>query len=68
MVHHSTSLPQAGWRNDRMAVSGQMAPDSSFDEEGPGILLTAGFWLGGVASLAVWTSIWTGLAWLLDRI
>lgn len=66
MANHSTPMPQAGWRVPSLAQNGQM-PDS-FGDEGPGVLLSAGFWLGGLASLAVWTTIWTSIAWMLDRI
>jgi hypothetical protein len=61
-------MPRAGWRVESLVPNRQTVPDSSFAEESPSVLLTAGFWLGGLASLAVWTSIWTGIAWILDRI
>jgi hypothetical protein len=69
MAHHSTPMPRAGWSVESLIPSRQTAPDSSFvEEDGPGVLLNAGFWLGGLASLAVWTGIWTSIAWILDRI
>ena len=68
MANHSTSMPRAGWRVPSLIQGGHTVPDSSFDEEGPNILLTPVFWIGGLASLAVWTGIWTSIAWMLDRI
>lgn len=37
-------------------------------DEGPGMLLSAGFWLGGLLALAIWSGIWVGIAALLDSI
>ena len=68
MANPSTPMPPAGWRVPSFIQGGHKVPDSSFDDEGPGVLMTPVFWLGGLASLAVWTSIWTGIAWMLDRI
>lgn len=42
------------------------SPDHT-DEEGPG-LLSWPFWLGGAASIAVWTGLWWLIAAALDRI
>ena len=68
MAHHSTSMPRAGWRVESLVRTRQAASDSAFAEEGPSMLATPAFWLGGLASLAVWTGIWTSIAWLLDHI
>jgi hypothetical protein len=43
-------------------------PDAPADDEGPGMFLSAGFWAGGLLSLAAWSAIWVSVAWLLDRI
>jgi hypothetical protein len=68
MANYSTPMPRAGWRVQSLVQGGQTVPDSSFDDEGPAVLMSPVFWLGGLASLAVWTGIWTSIAWLLDRI
>jgi hypothetical protein len=66
MANYSTPVSRAGWRGQGFAHTG--AAESSFGDEAPSVLLTPSFWIGGLLSLAVWTSIWTGIAWALDRI
>ena len=68
MANYSTPLPRAGWRVESLLQNRQMVTDSSFADEGPEVFATPAFWLGGLASIAVWTTIWTSIAWLLDRI
>lgn len=35
-------------------------------DEGPGMFLSAGFWLGGALSLAAWSAIWYGVRAFFD--
>jgi hypothetical protein len=32
------------------------------------MLASAGFWIGGLLSVGVWTLIWAGLAWFLENV
>jgi hypothetical protein len=68
MAHQSTSMPRTGWLVENLVRPQQNMSDSAFLEDGPAQFITPAFWIGGLASLAVWTGIWTSIAWLLDRI
>ncbi|MEJ5990732.1 hypothetical protein WG902_12085 [Ramlibacter sp. PS3R-8] len=63
MANFSTeTMPRAGWRVERLILAGQEVRESSYvADEGPGLLVSPSFWLGGLLSLGVWTA----LAWAL---
>jgi hypothetical protein len=63
MVHHSTRMPRAGWRVERLVRTRRAVRESSFVGEGPGMLVSPAFWLGGLFSVGVWSA----LAWALTR-
>ncbi|MCE3271485.1 MAG: hypothetical protein K0S57_1882 [Ramlibacter sp.] len=61
MAHQSTSLPRAGWPLPTMERVREAGWESIASDEGPGILVSPTFWLGGLFSLGLWTA----LAWAL---
>jgi hypothetical protein len=64
MAHHSTSIARGGWRVERLVRTRQAKRASSVvTDEGPGMLVSPAFWLGGLFSIGVWTA----LAWALTR-
>jgi hypothetical protein len=37
-------------------------------EEGPGLLISPMFWIGGILAVGAWTLLWMGIAFLLDQV
>jgi hypothetical protein len=37
-------------------------------EEGPGLLISPMFWIGGILAVACWTGIWMAIAFILENI
>lgn len=63
MAHQSTSMPRAGWQLPTMERVREAARDATASDEGPGMLVSPMFWLGGLFSIGVWTA----LAWALTN-
>ena len=61
MANHSTPMPRAGWSVESLLRTPKAARESSFTDDGPGMLVSPAFWLGGLFSVGVWTA----LAWAL---